>query len=107
MNPEKYHADGFAIELITGSTQESSQMAQSLQHTFAQAGIQLSIKTGTGKQILGIYRAREHDIFWVHGGRTTLIRKPMPVPLRRMMIIVMRPQWVKPWRGAMPGLFQR
>ena len=43
--------------------QERIEIAQSIQNTFGQAGITVSITVGTGKQILGVYRAREHDIY--------------------------------------------
>lgn len=60
---EAGHADGFDVEIIVRTAQERVEIAQSLQHTFAKAGINVSIKTGTGKQILSIYRAREHQIY--------------------------------------------
>jgi len=43
--------------------QERLEIAQSLQNTFAQAGITLNLTVGTGKQILSRYRARELDIY--------------------------------------------
>lgn len=43
--------------------QERVEIAQSLQNTFAQAGIKLNITIGTGKQILTRYRARELDLY--------------------------------------------
>jgi len=42
--------------------QERLEMAQSMQNTFAQAGITLEFKTGTGKEVLGDYRARTHQL---------------------------------------------
>ncbi len=56
-------ADGFEVKMIVRNAQERVEIAQSLQNTFAQAGIKSSIQTGTGKQILGIYRARKHQIY--------------------------------------------
>src|SRR3546814_5822616 len=38
-------------------------MAQSIQATFAQAGIELEIIPGDGSQTLTKYRARNHDIY--------------------------------------------
>ena len=38
------------------------EMAQSMQNTFAQAGITIELKTGTGKEVLGDYRARTHQL---------------------------------------------
>ncbi|AUQ66511.1 ABC transporter substrate-binding protein [Phaeobacter sp. HS012] len=53
------------LELTVGvrEAQERLEIAQSLQNTFAQAGITLNLEVGTGKQILGKYRARELDIY--------------------------------------------
>ena len=53
----------FTVEMIVRNAQERVEIAQSLQNTFAQAGIKSTIQTGTGKQILGIYRARKHQIY--------------------------------------------
>jgi len=55
--------DGFKVEMIVRNAQERVEIAQSLQNTFAQAGIKSTIQTGTGKQILGVYRARKHQIY--------------------------------------------
>jgi peptide/nickel transport system substrate-binding protein len=43
--------------------QERIEIAQSLQNTFAHAGIDMSITVGTGAQILTRYRARELDMY--------------------------------------------
>ncbi len=51
------------VEMIVRNAQERVEIAQSLQNTFAKAGIKSTIQTGTGKQILGIYRARKHQIY--------------------------------------------
>jgi len=51
------------VEMIVRNAQERVEIAQSLQNTFAQAGIKSTIQTGTGKQILGMYRARKHQIY--------------------------------------------
>ena len=42
--------------------QERLEMAQSMQNTFAQAGITVELRTGTGKEVLGDYRARTHQL---------------------------------------------
>ena len=60
---EAGHGDGFEVNMIVRNAQERVEIAQSLQNTFAQAGIKSTIQTGTGKQILGIYRARKHQIY--------------------------------------------
>ncbi|MFC2966535.1 ABC transporter substrate-binding protein [Acidimangrovimonas pyrenivorans] len=43
--------------------QERLEIAQSLQNTFAQAGVTLKIEVGTGKQVLGKYRARQLQMY--------------------------------------------
>ena len=55
--------DGFTIEAGVRDAQERIEIAQSLQNTFAQAGITLEISIGTGKQVLTRYRARELDMY--------------------------------------------
>ncbi|MCB1804731.1 MAG: ABC transporter substrate-binding protein [Candidatus Competibacteraceae bacterium] len=56
-------ADGFKVTMDTRNTAEVMEMAQSIQATFAQAGIELEIIPGDGKQTLTKYRARNHDIY--------------------------------------------
>lgn len=53
----------FEIEVGVREAQERIEIAQSLQNTFAQAGITLSITVGTAKAILARYRARELDMY--------------------------------------------
>ncbi len=60
---EAGHGDGFDAEIIVRNAQERIQIAQSLQNTFKQAGINISLVQGTGKQILGKYRARDFQIY--------------------------------------------
>jgi peptide/nickel transport system substrate-binding protein len=60
---EAGYGDGFEIEIIVRTAQERIAIAQSLQNTFGQAGIEVSIQQGTGKQILGQYRSRDFDIY--------------------------------------------
>lgn len=60
---EAGYADGFEIGLFVREAQERIEIATSLQNTFAQAGITATLTVGTGKQILGVYRSREHDIY--------------------------------------------
>lgn len=55
--------EGLEIEAGVREAQERIEIAQSLQNTFAQAGITLNITVGTGKQILSRYRARELDMY--------------------------------------------
>lgn len=55
--------DGFTVTMDTRNTTAITAMAQSIQSTFAQAGINLEIIPGDGGQTLTKYRARKHDIY--------------------------------------------
>jgi peptide/nickel transport system substrate-binding protein len=60
---EAGYADGFDLEIIVRTAQERIEIAQTLQNTFGQVGINVAITQGTGKQTLTKYRAREFDIY--------------------------------------------
>ncbi|MCE8418161.1 ABC transporter substrate-binding protein [Rhodovulum sulfidophilum] len=55
--------DGLELTIGVRDVQERMEIAQSMQNTFAQAGIDLNIEVGTGKQILAKYRARDLDVY--------------------------------------------
>ncbi|MCK0166776.1 ABC transporter substrate-binding protein [Jannaschia sp. S6380] len=55
--------ESMELEVGVREAQERIEIAQTLQNTFAQAGITLNITVGTAKQILGRYRARELDVY--------------------------------------------
>ena len=55
--------ENLEIEVGLREAQERVEIAQSLQNTFAQAGITMNITLGTAKQILGRYRARDLDVY--------------------------------------------
>ena len=55
--------DGMELTVGVREAQERLEIGQSLQNTFAQAGVKLNLEVGTGKQVLGKYRARELDIY--------------------------------------------
>jgi peptide/nickel transport system substrate-binding protein len=55
--------NGFKLTMDTRNTFPIMDMAQSIQATFAQAGVELEIIPGDGKQTLTKYRARNHDIY--------------------------------------------
>lgn len=57
------YPDGFSITMDTRNTATITDMALSIQDTFAEAGIDLEIVPGDGSATLGIYRARDHDIY--------------------------------------------
>jgi peptide/nickel transport system substrate-binding protein len=60
---EAGYPDGFEVGIIVREAQERIEIGQSLQNTFGKAGIKIDITVGTAKQILGVYRARQHDIY--------------------------------------------
>ncbi len=60
---EAGYPDGFEVGIIVREAQERLESAQSLQNTFGKAGIKVSITVGTAKQMLAVYRARQHDIY--------------------------------------------
>ncbi|HIC80246.1 MAG TPA: ABC transporter substrate-binding protein, partial [Kiloniellaceae bacterium] len=60
---EAGYPDGFKVTMDTRNTSPIMDMAQSIQATFAQGGVDLEIIPGDGKQTLTKYRARNHDIY--------------------------------------------
>ena len=60
---EAGHPDGFEVDIFVRNVPERLELAQSIQNTLGQAGIKASLVTGTGKQILTKYRARQHEIY--------------------------------------------
>lgn len=60
---EAGYPNGFKVTMDTRSISPIMEMAQSIQATFAQAGIELEIIPGDGSQTLTKYRARNHDIY--------------------------------------------
>ncbi len=56
-------AGPFSFQIYVRNDQERLDMAQSFQSTLAQAGITAELRVGTGKEILGEYRARKHDVY--------------------------------------------
>ena len=57
------YPDGFKIQIYVRNNPDRLEVAQSLQNTFGRAGIRAELVTGTGKQILTSYRARQHQIY--------------------------------------------
>ncbi|MEO0821797.1 MAG: ABC transporter substrate-binding protein [Pseudomonadota bacterium] len=55
--------EGFEVTIFVRNDQDRLEMAQAFQNTLSQAGITATLRTGTGKEILGEYRARKHDIY--------------------------------------------
>jgi len=56
-------ADGFSVTMDTRNVPTTMDMAQAIQATWAEAGINLEIIPGDNKQTLTKYRARTHDIY--------------------------------------------
>jgi peptide/nickel transport system substrate-binding protein len=59
---EESGAGPINVQLYVRNDQERLEIAQSLQNTMAQAGITLELRVGTGAEILGEYRARNHEM---------------------------------------------
>jgi peptide/nickel transport system substrate-binding protein len=55
--------NGFKVTMDTRNTSPTKDMAQAIQATWAQAGVQLEIIPADNKQTLTKYRARQHDIY--------------------------------------------
>lgn len=60
---EEADVGDISFRIFVRNDQDRLEMAQSFQNTLAQAGIDAELRTGTGKEILGEYRARNHDIY--------------------------------------------
>lgn len=60
--------EGFRFTLDTRNSAEIMDMAQSIQATFAMAGIKLELIPGDNKQVLTKYRARRHDAILLRWG---------------------------------------
>ena len=55
--------DGFTVTFDVRNTQPVTGIAESFQQTAAQAGVEIEIIPGDGKQTLTKYRARQHDLY--------------------------------------------
>lgn len=60
---EAGYPNGFKITMDTRSVSPILEMAQAIQSTFAQGGVEMEIIPGDGGQTLTKYRARNHDIY--------------------------------------------
>lgn len=60
---EAGYADGFKVTMHVRNDPIPTTIAQSMQNTWAQAGVELELITGTGAQVIAPYRARTHDIY--------------------------------------------
>jgi peptide/nickel transport system substrate-binding protein len=55
--------EGFSVTMDVRNTQPITGIAEAVQQSLAQAGINIEIIPGDGKQTLTKYRARQHDIY--------------------------------------------
>jgi peptide/nickel transport system substrate-binding protein len=65
---EAGYPNGFDISLDTGNTQPFTGIAQSIQSTFAEGGVKVTINAAEVKQVLTKYRARQHDMIYMYWG---------------------------------------
>jgi peptide/nickel transport system substrate-binding protein len=94
--------NGFKVTIDMRTVQPVQGITEAIQQTFKQAGIELEILPGDGKQTLTKYRARTHDIYigswgadyWdPHTNADTFARNPTTATTRR----------ASRWPGATPG----
>jgi len=60
---EAGHADDISIKINVRNEPTYMAMAQAIQGTLTQAGMKVELTPMTGKQSLGEYRARQHDVY--------------------------------------------
>lgn len=60
---EAGHANDISVKINHRNDPQTMAIAQAIQGTLTQAGIKVELTAMTGKQSLGEYRAREHDIY--------------------------------------------
>ncbi len=93
------------FQIFVRNDQDRLEMAQSFQNTLAQAGIKAEIRTGTGKEILGEYRSRNHDVYlgaWgpdysdPHTNADTFAKNPDNSPEAQLTGVLA-------WRNAYPA----
>lgn len=62
------YADGFSLDLDAPNSSPFNSIAQSIQATFAQAGVKVNIIPAETKAILTKYRARQHQALLIYWG---------------------------------------
>ncbi len=62
------YPDGFELKMDAPNTSPFTEIAQSVQQTFGEAGIKVSIVPGELKSVIGVYRARKHQLLLVSWG---------------------------------------
>ncbi|RRH77345.1 ABC transporter substrate-binding protein [Falsigemmobacter faecalis] len=56
------YPNGFEVTMTVRNDQLRMEMAQAIQNTLGQAGIKVTLKPGAGAEVLGDYRARNHEL---------------------------------------------
>ncbi|MBX3567872.1 MAG: ABC transporter substrate-binding protein [Rhizobiaceae bacterium] len=65
---EAGYPDGFKIQFDIANTQPYTAIAQSIQSTFGEAGIEVTINSAEVKQALTKYRARQQEMIYMYWG---------------------------------------
>ena len=65
---EAGYPDGFELRLDATNSSPWTEIAQSIQQTFGQAGIKVTIAPAELKSVLGTYRSRKHQLLLVNWG---------------------------------------
>ncbi len=62
------YPDGFKVELLTSPTPPRPDVAAKIQEDLAEIGVEVEIKVLRSAEMLGIYRAQEHDMVLLNWG---------------------------------------
>ncbi len=65
---EAGYPNGFDLKLDTPNTSPFPEIAQSVQQTYGQAGVKVSITPQEMKSVLGVYRSRKHQLLLISWG---------------------------------------
>ena len=99
------YPNGFDITLDTSTEPPFTDIAQNIQQTFAQAGINLKIKQQDSGQLFPLYRARQHQmvlIYWSpdymdpHSNADSFARNPDNSDTPKIKPLAWRNAWVIP-----------
>lgn len=99
---EAGYPDGFEVTLDVRNKLVRTEMAKSLQKTWGEAGVKVSVIPSSGKQVLTKYRGRQHDIFlgtWgadyqdPHSNASTFVYNPDNGDNSKMKSLAWRNAW--------------
>jgi peptide/nickel transport system substrate-binding protein len=65
---EAGYPNGFDLKLDTPNTSPFPEIAQSVQQTYGEAGVKISITPQEMKSVLGVYRSRKHQLLLISWG---------------------------------------